>query len=193
MKAVCNVLRSTKSALELPNNYIATIKPTATPQASPFHSCNDAEPESQVHNRELRVLESLLTCSSSPPTALALLQNPPCPECSLPPLSSPPPNTCSDSNPLSINDAAIVYKNLYTLRAKWKTVGMFLCIPHHSLEAIRADNESCADRLTALIALWLRQITPSPTWCALLEAVQYIDQEKAREIMTNICLRKKLQ
>lgn len=155
MKSVRSVLKSTKSALELPNNYLASAMATATPQPPLYvdHYHNSATAQA-----------SLATLPTSSPHKLL-----------------------SNLNPLSINDAPVVYKNLYTLRAKWKTVGMFLCVPHHSLEAIGADNESCDDRLTALIALWLRRITPTPTWHALSDAVHYIDQDKAREIMTNNC------
>ena len=77
---------------------------------------------------------------------------------------------------------AEICKCLYSLRAKWKTIGTFLCVEHGNLEAIRANYEDCGDRLTEVIAEWLKQLDPLPTRQALAEAVQYISPDKAEEI-----------
>ena len=84
--------------------------------------------------------------------------------------------------PLRIEDTAEVCQLLYPLRARWMTIGTFLCIDHGSLEAIREDNERTDDRLTALIAVWLRRLTPPPTWQALRQAVLYLDPTLAQQI-----------
>ena len=77
--------------------------------------------------------------------------------------------------PLCKDNMKAVCQCLYPLRARWKTIGTFLCVEHSSLEAVRADNETADDRLLAMVAVWLRQTTPPPTWQALADAVQYID------------------
>ena len=84
--------------------------------------------------------------------------------------------------PLRIEDMATVLPYLYPLRSKWKTLGIFLYVDHSSLEAVRAENDSCDDRVSELVALWLRQITPPPTWKALADAVEHLDPSKAKEI-----------
>ena len=62
------------------------------------------------------------------------------------------------------------------------TLGTFLCVDHSSLEAVKVDSDNCDESIVKLVALWLRQITPSPTWQALADAVQYLDPSKAEEI-----------
>ena len=66
------------------------------------------------------------------------------------------------------------------------TIGTFLCIDHGSLEAIREDNERTDNRLTALMAVWLRRLTPPPTWQALRQAVLYLDPTLAQHIQDKI-------
>ena len=83
---------------------------------------------------------------------------------------------------LSKEDMATVCRYLHSLRGKWKSLGTFLCVDHSSLEAVQADSDSCDERLVELVALWLRQTTPPPTWQALADAVQYFDPSKAEEI-----------
>ena len=84
--------------------------------------------------------------------------------------------------PLTKKDMSKICKCLYPLRAKWKTIGTFLCVEHDTLAAIKIDCEDSAEMLTELIAQWLKQIDPPPTGQALAEAVQDIDPEKAKEV-----------
>ena len=113
----------------------------------------------------------------SPPTPLSLPAL--SPTTAVP--SQPPPK------PLAKEHMADICKCLYPLRAKWKTIGTFLCVDHNNLDAIRANYEDCGDRLTELIAEWLRQLRPPPTGQALADAVQYISPDKAEEIRQIFC------
>ena len=103
-----------------------------------------------------------------------------------PPLAKETPTVAAQSTrlskPLSIEDMGLVYRNLYPLRATWKTLGTFLNIDHGALQVIKEDNESSDDKLEALMALWLKRINPPATWQALYEAVQYIDPNQAQQI-----------
>ena len=86
------------------------------------------------------------------------------------------------TKPLTKEHMAEVCKCLFPLRAKWKTIGTFLCVEHNTLAAIKTDSEDSAEMLTELIAEWLKQLNPPPTGQALAEAVQYISPDKADEI-----------
>ena len=89
--------------------------------------------------------------------------------------------------PLAKEHMADVCKCLFPLRARWKTIGTFLCIEHNTLAAIKADNEDSAEMLTELIAEWLKKREPPPTGQALADAVQYISPDKAEEIRQFFC------
>ena len=84
--------------------------------------------------------------------------------------------------PLTKEHMADICKCLFPLRAKWKTIGTFLCVEHNTLAAIKADSEDSAEMLTELIAEWLKSREPPPTGQALADAVQYISPDKAEEI-----------
>ena len=107
-----------------------------------------------------------------------------------PPLRTPlpPPFTIStapsqlQTKPVTKEHKAEICKCLYPLRAKWKTIGTFLCVDHNILAAIKAESEDTGEMLMGMIAEWLQQLNPPPTWQALAEAVQYISPEKADEI-----------
>ena len=96
--------------------------------------------------------------------------------------SQPPPKR------LTNKDMGKICKCLYPLRAKWKTIGTFLCVDHNTLDAIKAESEDTGEMLTGLIAEWLKQLDPPPTGEALVEAVQDIDPEKAKEVRQNFTL-----
>ena len=86
------------------------------------------------------------------------------------------------SKALCIDDSAVVCQTLYPLSARWKTLGTFLHIDHNSLEVIDDDERNIDNKLSALVAKWLRRNTPPATWQALYEAVQYIDPNQAQLI-----------
>ena len=89
--------------------------------------------------------------------------------------------------PLTKEHTAKICKCLFPLRAKWKTIGTFLCVEHNTLAAIKTDCEDSAEMLTELIAEWLKQLNPPPTGQSLAEAVQCISPEKADEIRQIFC------
>ena len=149
MNSIKDVLKASKSAHELPNNYLDT-----TQLHSPGH------------------LPSLSSFQLGPY---------PYPR-SLPPHAQPAPHTPSLPPQLHIEDTGVVYKSLYSLRAKWTTLGTFLHINQSSLEVIKEDNDSSDDKLRELVALWLRRNTPAATWQALYEAVENIDPYQAQLI-----------
>ena len=73
------------------------------------------------------------------------------------------------------------FRELLTLASQWKTIGMLLGLPEHILEKIKADEDTAHDRLQKMLSEWLKQVK-SPTWMALADAVESVDQVKAQDI-----------
>ena len=59
---------------------------------------------------------------------------------------------------------------------------MLLGIPKHVLDKIQSDEEGVEDRLQEMLSEWLKQVDPAPTWKDLADAVDVVDQQKAKEI-----------
>ena len=70
------------------------------------------------------------------------------------------------------------------LAAQWKIIGTMLGIEDHVISRIRADEDGVCDRLQELLTVWLKQVDPPPTWTALAEAVEVVDELRAEEIKT---------
>lgn len=88
---------------------------------------------------------------------------------------------------LHIEDKGSVCRYLYSLRASWRTIGTFLNIQHSSLEVILCDNQRSEERLLDMVAVWLTRAEPSPTWPALADAVQDVNDDLAQRIRREKC------
>ena len=75
-----------------------------------------------------------------------------------------------------------IFKELYTVAASWKSIGTLLGIPGHILDNIKSSEERVDERLREMLSEWLKQIDPPPTWTALAEAVEVIDESKAQRL-----------
>ena len=75
-----------------------------------------------------------------------------------------------------------IFLSLYPLRARWKTISAGLAIEDGTLRAIEADNKSVEDQLRAMIAFWVRQVSPPPTWSTLADALNIVDQTIAQTV-----------
>ena len=62
---------------------------------------------------------------------------------------------------------------------KWRTIGLYLEIPKGKLAGIA---EKCCDDphscLVEVLETWLEQVHPSPTWAAIIEAVEFLGEEQ---------------
>ena len=68
---------------------------------------------------------------------------------------------------------------------KWKLLGVVLGLPKHLLDAMRGDPQEC---LVSMLDLWLKRADPAPTWPAVIEAVELLEDETlARELRTKFC------
>ena len=75
-------------------------------------------------------------------------------------------------------------KELLPLAMDWKTIGTLLEIKKSILDKIRADEDGVRDCLQEMLSEWLKQVDPPPTWAALADAVETVDELKAQEIRT---------
>ena len=189
MRSIKDLLQDLQLAQAIPNNFITTATTEATSLVQPHQQvdtvnkvamCIQRQPDTSVITtteertptiqpptpQQPLVLEysSANVPALVPSTATAAAQSPP---------------TCK---PLHIEDMSIVLPYLYPLKSKWKTLGIFLCVQYNCLDEVEADKHTCDERVMELVALWLRQITPPPTWQALADAVEHLDPRKAEGI-----------
>ena len=74
---------------------------------------------------------------------------------------------------LTIGDLKTVKKAVWSARTRWKDIGLELDIIQTDLDAIEAVHRSDIGRcLTEMLALWLKQVDPPPTWTAMVAALQ---------------------
>ena len=74
---------------------------------------------------------------------------------------------------LTIEDLKTVKKAVWSARTKWKDIGLELGIIQTDLDAIEAVHRSDIGRcLTEMLARWLKEVNPPPTWSALIAALQ---------------------
>ena len=98
---------------------------------------------------------------------------------------TPPPDVPAPR--LHIQDKGSVCRYLNSLSADWNSIGTYLYIPHGSLKEIMHDYRTSKDCLLEMVAVWLTRNEPCPTWPALADAVQYVDQHIAEKIRTEKC------
>lgn len=79
-----------------------------------------------------------------------------------------------------------LFRQLCPLAAEWKNIGCLLGLQTHDLNRISRDEESVRDRLRVMLTEYLHQVDPSPTWKAIIDAVEAIDSNKATEINANL-------
>jgi hypothetical protein len=76
------------------------------------------------------------------------------------------------------------FRELLALAAEWKTIGTLLGLQPHTLARVKADEDGVRNCLQEMLSEWLKQVDPPPTWAALVEAVEAVNQQKAQEIRT---------
>ena len=184
-------LVTTKAAYQSQPREISSFGPLDKPQflislySNSATAASPTMPSSHTPPSPLSSTSALSQQQTSPKKLTsAINRNPFSSHAILPPLSSTTTTPKQpEPKPLTMKEhMAGICKCLFPLRAEWRTIGMFLSIEYNTLEAIRADNEKSGDRLTELIAEWLKRCKPPPTGQALAEAVQMISPDRADEI-----------
>ena len=189
MRSIKDLLKALQLAQAIPNNFITMATTESTSLVQPHQqvvtvnkvaTCIQQQPDTSVITTTEGPTPTIqpptpqqpLVLEYSSPNVPALV-----PSTATAAAQSPP--TCK---PLRKEDQGIVCRYVHPLRSKWMVLGTFLCVDHSSLEAVKVDSDNCDESIVKLIELWLRQISPPPTWQALVDAVQSLDQSKAEEI-----------
>ena len=78
-------------------------------------------------------------------------------------------------------------KELYTRASdKWEDIGILLGIDPGRLDAIKtAENHTAQSCLREMLKIWLKGVSPPPSWAAIAEAVELLgDQNLADQLRT---------
>ena len=73
---------------------------------------------------------------------------------------------------LSIQDLALVHKDVYEARSKWYNLGLQLRVPPATLDSIESEKHAPDASLRKALAVWLRGVDPWPTWNCMTEALK---------------------
>ena len=68
---------------------------------------------------------------------------------------------------------------------KWKMIGVLLEIPKGKLAFIAEKHHDPHDRLISMLEIWLDRVNPSPTWVAIIEAVEFLGGEQLGRKLRN--------
>ena len=84
-------------------------------------------------------------------------------------------------------------KELYTRASdKWEDIGILLGIEPGRLDAIKsAENHTAQSCLREMLKIWLKRVSPHPSWTAIAEVVELLgDQSLADHLRTkyHVCL-----
>ena len=77
-------------------------------------------------------------------------------------------------------------KELLPLAAHWKTIGGLLGIDKAILDRIQRDEVGVNDRLHEMLAKWLKQVDPLPTWKDILDIIADFDKQRAQRLRRQI-------
>ena len=75
------------------------------------------------------------------------------------------------SEKLSINDLQNIQRTVWEARAKWYNIGLELKIDPGTLDVIKGDSDSIADRFRGMLSTWLGRDQLRPSLSSLAEAL----------------------
>ena len=79
----------------------------------------------------------------------------------------------SANSSIKLNDAHLgdILNRLWDARSRWFHIGLQLSVTIGDLEAIKKDHQESGECLREMLLVWLRKTDPSPTWKALVDAL----------------------
>ena len=76
----------------------------------------------------------------------------------------------------------VAFRELLPVAASWKNIGTLLGIATHVLDNIQCNGGRVEDNLREMLAKWLTQVNPIPTWANLANAVEPFHERIAHHI-----------
>lgn len=73
-------------------------------------------------------------------------------------------------------------RKLLPLAERWNNIGVFLGINDGTLTTIKHNERQADDCLREMLSVWLRSVSPPPTWSNLADAIEPYDPARAKEI-----------
>ncbi len=78
-------------------------------------------------------------------------------------------------------------KELYQVAHKWEHIGVLLDIEIEKLDAIKtAENNMAQSCLREMLKIWMKRISPPPSWEPIAEALDRVDEQPLAEHLRNI-------
>lgn len=93
---------------------------------------------------------------------------------------------CGDGKSLKLSIILREFMSLY-LAADWQNIGALLELPPTQLQAIRQDNPNAIHCMREMLEVWLNREQPPPSWDRLIEAVEILDETKAKQLRSKFC------
>ena len=73
---------------------------------------------------------------------------------------------------LSYDDLKDVRRAVWDARSKWKDIGVELGLRPATLENLKDEHRGNNACVTEMLTIWLKGLTPNPTWQALIDALK---------------------
>jgi hypothetical protein len=85
---------------------------------------------------------------------------------------------------LELND---LLKELCQVAYKWEDIGIQLDIETGKLDAIKtAENNVAQSCLREMLKIWMKRLSPPPSWEAIADALDRVDEQSLAEHLRNI-------
>lgn len=79
-----------------------------------------------------------------------------------------------------------VYRRIFPLAERWKTIGVLLGILYSTLDTIGYHNRGCEECLVGMLRAWLKCADPPPTWKLLADVLELVEPYYAEEIRSEL-------
>ena len=70
-------------------------------------------------------------------------------------------------------------KKLYNVAEKWEDIGILIEIESDKLNNVKKENNpSQRDCLREMLKIWMKQVSPPPTWSSMADALETVGEEE---------------
>ena len=73
---------------------------------------------------------------------------------------------------LNVTDLSAVLEDVHDAHGNWYGIGLRLGLEQTVLQGIKKEYSNTKEMLCEMLGEWLKQVTPVPTWVALIEALR---------------------